>query len=105
MTRRLPRNRSRASVRRKLVRKYGARCAQCKEEPGADSLTIDHIYPLSKGGCVCLGNLQLLCETCNKLKDDAIPPPWDMGRGHHRDSHKPTTYSRNQRSKRSRGQR
>jgi 5-methylcytosine-specific restriction endonuclease McrA len=29
---------------------------------------IDHMYPISQGGCNDLVNLQLLCSTCNLTK-------------------------------------
>lgn len=31
---------------------------------------IDHIHPVSKGGGLTLGNVQLLCESCNCSKKD-----------------------------------
>ncbi len=40
--------------------------------------TIDHIYPISKGGKHMMGNVQLAHFRCNALKSDAIvttPPP------------------------------
>ena len=35
-------------------------------------LTVDHIVPVSKGGTNDISNLQLLCETCNHIKDNRI---------------------------------
>lgn len=40
-------------------------CVEC----GSDqNLTLDHIYPWSKGGTDRLDNLQTLCRTCNSSK-------------------------------------
>ncbi len=43
----------------------GHQCAHCKSP---DSLTCDHIVPLSKGGVNAEWNLQPLCHMCNSLK-------------------------------------
>lgn len=34
---------------------------------------IDHIFPISQGGCNDLVNLQLLCSTCNRKKSASSP--------------------------------
>ena len=34
--------------------------------------TLDHIFPLSKGGRLVWGNVQLLCRSCNSIKRDHI---------------------------------
>lgn len=54
----------------------GGRCRQCGST--AD-LHFDHVIPWSKGGANTLGNIQLLCGTCNRRKGaDDIPlqPAW-----------------------------
>ena len=49
----------------------GGRCRQCGST--AD-LHFDHVIPWSKGGANTLGNIQLLCGTCNRRKGaDDIP--------------------------------
>lgn len=45
----------------------GRRCQECGSKK---SLTRDHIWPRSKGGCGCSGNSQILCEKCNKKKSN-----------------------------------
>ena len=44
-------------------------CAGCNTKTGLDvDGHIDHIFPISKGGCNDLVNLQLLCSGCNTKK-------------------------------------
>lgn len=45
-------------------------CVFCGYDKG---LTADHIVPLSKGGKNAIENLQILCNTCNELKDNRYP--------------------------------
>lgn len=47
----------------------GMRCQKCGAE---ENLTRDHIWPKSKGGCSCQGNLEILCETCNSKKGNDL---------------------------------
>ncbi len=44
------------------------RCVGCEYELPLHVLTIDHIVPRSRGGLDSVGNLQLLCHTCNAIK-------------------------------------
>lgn len=58
-----------------LSARYGAACMHC----GAiESLVLDHILPIAKGGTSTLENVQLLCARCNTLKGklmfDCRPP-------------------------------
>ena len=46
------------------------RCAGCLYELPLHVLTIDHITPRSRGGLDSVGNLQLMCHTCNAIKGD-----------------------------------
>lgn len=45
-------------------------CVEC----GATDqrLAKDHIFPIAKGGCDCIHNLQPLCDPCNSSKGDRI---------------------------------
>ena len=51
-----------------LYRSQHGRCAGCEYEPPLHVLTIDHITPRSRGGQDSIGNLQLMCHTCNAIK-------------------------------------
>ena len=44
------------------------KCIGCEFELPLHVLTIDHIVPRSRGGLDAVGNLQLLCHTCNAIK-------------------------------------
>lgn len=48
------------------------RCASCGT---ASDLTLDHIYPWSRGGTHRLDNLQPLCRSCNSRKGSRVSPP------------------------------
>lgn len=61
---RWPRNRIPLHVRRAVLARDGWRCP-C----GATTdLTIDHIWPLSRGGPDTEDNLRVLCRSCNSSK-------------------------------------
>lgn len=51
------------------------RCAHCGKKLSIDECTVEHIIPLNKGGTNDHVNLIVLCETCNKAKDDLIADP------------------------------
>ncbi len=51
-----------------LYRSQQSRCAGCEYELPLHVLTVDHITPRSRGGLDSIGNLQLLCHTCNAIK-------------------------------------
>ncbi len=48
-----------------LAQTNGEHCANCGE---TKDLVLDHVIPIAKGGRSRLGNLQLLCATCNRIK-------------------------------------
>ena len=62
------------SDRELLYRSQNRRCAGCDYELPLHVLTIDHITPRSRGGQDSVGNLQLMCHTCNAIKSNR-----DMG--------------------------
>jgi hypothetical protein len=51
---------------RRLVRRYGGRCAYCGVLP--DVLHMEHIVPLARGGRHSIGNVLPACATCNLTK-------------------------------------
>lgn len=54
---------------RKTLLNNKSNCSKCLSE---NNLTIDHIYPISKGGKNELSNVQILCLTCNLQKSNKI---------------------------------
>lgn len=54
-------------ILKKLLPKYNFQCLFCSSK---ESLTIDHIKPVSKGGTDVVSNLQILCKSCNSKKNN-----------------------------------
>ena len=73
-----------------VVARDRGKCAYCHKDISMELLAkphIDHIIPLSRGGCNDLVNVQLCCETCNLSKGSReldLPPsiPYYMN-GHY----------------------
>ncbi|MCM2130198.1 HNH endonuclease [Larsenimonas rhizosphaerae] len=51
----------------------GLRCAYCGCGLSRQALTIDHIYPRSRGGALTMLNAVAACHGCNALKADMTP--------------------------------
>ena len=56
------------SDKERLYASQQRRCAGCQYELPLHVLTIDHITPRARGGLDSVGNLQLMCHTCNAIK-------------------------------------
>ncbi len=54
--------------RKFLYGEQGGHCAGCGEHFEARHLEVDHIIARQKGGTDHIGNLQLLCGSCNRIK-------------------------------------
>lgn len=59
---------------RRLVARYGGRCAYCDRKP--ETLHRDHVVPLSRGGRHSIGNLLPACPPCNMSKHTAFLVEW-----------------------------
>lgn len=49
-------------------------CRYCRRELTAETLTVDHMHPVSRGGAHCLKNMTLCCRDCNHLKHTRTHP-------------------------------
>ena len=52
-----------------LLEYYRHRCLRCGSK---ESITVDHVIPLSLGGANSVDNIQPLCEACNTEKAATI---------------------------------
>lgn len=86
-SRSIKRARMRASVREKispediagLLDKQGRKCANCAISLKA--YHIDHYMPIALGGSHTIGNLDLLCASCNHKKNKTHPHEWERRNG------------------------
>jgi 5-methylcytosine-specific restriction endonuclease McrA len=59
--------------RRNVAKRDHYVCQYCGAQPGADSITIDHILPRSQGGATSWTNCAAACLECNTRKGDRTP--------------------------------
>jgi 5-methylcytosine-specific restriction endonuclease McrA len=60
-------------IRRNVAKRDHFTCQYCAAQPGAESITIDHIMPRSQGGTSTWINCVAACERCNAKKGDRTP--------------------------------
>jgi hypothetical protein len=58
--------------RQKILDKTGCKCAHCGKPLDTHSMTVEHIFPVSKGGTDDEFNLVALCQHCNYNKGNSI---------------------------------
>lgn len=61
------------SMKRAAMRDCGRRCVYCATALELEQATLDHVYPVSRGGPNVLGNLVSACGPCNRMKGDMLP--------------------------------
>jgi hypothetical protein len=66
--------------RQKILDYSNGVCACCKKKLTLESMTIDHLFPLHKGGDNSEINLVALCGTCNNNKSNALYDSLDLMR-------------------------
>ena len=59
--------------RRNVAKRDHYICQYCGAQPGADSITIDHVLPRSQGGASSWTNCAAACLGCNTKKGDRTP--------------------------------
>jgi 5-methylcytosine-specific restriction endonuclease McrA len=55
-------------LRQLILDAYGTKCRYCEKVLKLNTLVIDHIVPISKGGASNIDNLQVICKTSNSMK-------------------------------------
>jgi 5-methylcytosine-specific restriction endonuclease McrA len=61
------------ALKHAALRDCGRRCVYCAEHLALEEATLDHVYPLARGGAHAVGNLVIACGRCNRLKGDMLP--------------------------------
>jgi 5-methylcytosine-specific restriction endonuclease McrA len=56
-----------------VYRRDGFSCQYCGAQPGASSLTLDHVLPRARGGRTEWTNIVTACTRCNAAKADRTP--------------------------------
>lgn len=69
-----------------IVARQRGRCVDCHERK---PLTVDHVVPVSRGGCNFAFNIQGLCGPCNARKNDRITDQQFSLFDGHRESKRP----------------
>jgi 5-methylcytosine-specific restriction endonuclease McrA len=59
--------------RRNVAKRDHYVCQYCGAQPGAESITIDHVVPRSQGGVSTWANCVAACTECNARKGDRTP--------------------------------
>lgn len=73
----LPAQQKRA-IKRATMRDCGRRCVYCARPLDPADATLDHVYPVARGGPHVAGNLVVACGGCNRLKGDMLPQEFFM---------------------------
>ena len=61
------------ALKRATMRDCCRRCVYCGAPLELEMATIDHVYPLARGGAHTPGNLVVACGPCNRMKGDMLP--------------------------------
>ncbi len=59
--------------RKNIFKRDRYACQYCGTQPGPEELTIDHVFPKSRGGLSTWENCLLACVECNKIKANRTP--------------------------------
>ncbi|HKT08736.1 MAG TPA: HNH endonuclease [Gemmatimonadaceae bacterium] len=67
------RHEEKRALKRAMMRDCCRRCVYCGTSLDLAIATIDHVYPLARGGAHVPGNLVVACGPCNRMKGDMLP--------------------------------
>jgi 5-methylcytosine-specific restriction endonuclease McrA len=66
------------TIKLAAMRDCGRRCVYCAVRLDYACATLDHVFPLAKGGGHAPGNVVAACPRCNRLKADLLPVEFFM---------------------------
>lgn len=66
------------AIKRATMRDCSRRCVYCASPLELELATLDHVYPVAKGGPNVPGNIVAACGSCNRLKGDMLPQEFFM---------------------------
>lgn len=66
------------AIKLATLRDCGRRCVYCASQLEYAGTTLDHVFPLAKGGAHTHGNVVAACPRCNRLKADMLPVEFFM---------------------------
>jgi 5-methylcytosine-specific restriction endonuclease McrA len=69
----------RAQKRRQILKRDGSSCCYCGKECAENSLTIEHLKPVSRGGSNHISNLKFACKPCNQKNGNSETMPFYNG--------------------------
>ncbi len=72
------------NVHGQIIRQAEGRCFYCARQIRAGEYTMDHLFPLSRGGSSKRRNMVLACAPCNNLKADRMPTRQEVERARSR---------------------
>lgn len=61
------------ALKHAAMRDCGRRCVYCAARLDVREATLDHVYPIARGGSHAPGNIVTACAPCNRLKGDMLP--------------------------------
>jgi 5-methylcytosine-specific restriction endonuclease McrA len=65
----------RRKKKQQLLKEFGSCCWWCRQGLSKEKLTIEHLFPKSRGGTNSLENLRLACFSCNNSRGNSLYPP------------------------------
>ena len=64
--------------RRNVIRRDRSTCQYCSKQLSVHQISIDHVFPKSRGGINSFKNCVTSCKSCNAKKDNRTPEEAEM---------------------------